>query len=411
MLLYTVRFLCSVVAAFNRLLRALRKAMAAVLCSPPVSVPTASSPLSMRRTTTKVHPIVSVAVGGGDDQRACKDHQLFAPAVDAFAPCNGSAAVVVEQVESTKKAARRRPSMLVIPVVPEAGEAPAGWGVVVAEKEAEVEVEGEGFRLASRRGARHPMEDAYCAINHKICAESHLAFYGVYDGHGGRAAVDFVSERLGKSVVAAVLATTTTMEAQESATGSSSSVDATAAAIRSAYLATDIEFLGQGVRGGSCAATALVKGGDLYVANLGDCRAVVSRDGTATALTSDHTAARGDERARIESSGGYVSCGNNGVWRVQDCLAVSRAFGDAGLKRWVISEPEITRLPLTAGCEFLVLASDGLWNKVSNQEAVDAVSRSSAGRGNSCKDLVDMARSRGSRDDITVMVVDLKRFT
>ena len=58
----------------------------------------------------------------------------------------------------------------------------------------------------------------------------------------------------------------------------------------------------QGLRGGSCAATALVKDGDLYVANLGDCRAVMSRDGVATALTSDQTAARGDERARIESS-------------------------------------------------------------------------------------------------------------
>jgi protein phosphatase 1L len=45
-----------------------------------------------------------------------------------------------------------------------------------------------------------------------------------------------------------------------------------------------------------------VKDGNLYVANLGDCRAVLSRDGAATALTSDHTAARGDERARIESS-------------------------------------------------------------------------------------------------------------
>jgi protein phosphatase 1L len=45
-----------------------------------------------------------------------------------------------------------------------------------------------------------------------------------------------------------------------------------------------------------------VKDGNLYVANLGDCRAILSRDGAATALTSDHTAARGDERARIESS-------------------------------------------------------------------------------------------------------------
>ena len=59
----------------------------------------------------------------------------------------------------------------------------------------------------------------------------------------------------------------------------------------------------QGARGGACAVTALVKDGELYVANVGDCRAVVgSRNGVATALTSDHTPGREDERLRIESS-------------------------------------------------------------------------------------------------------------
>lgn len=112
--------------------------------------------------------------------------------------------------------------------------------------------------------------------------------------------------------------------------------------------------------------------------------------------------------------GGYVSCGSNGVWRVQDCLAVTRSFGDGGLKRWVVAEPEVSRTPLAgAGCEFLVIASDGLWNKVSNQEAVDAVAAAAAAGHysvDSCRRLVDMARRRGSRDDVTVMVVDLKRF-
>jgi protein phosphatase 1L len=205
----------------------------------------------------------------------------------------------------------------------------------------------------------------------------------------------------------------------------------------------------QGTRGGACAATALVKDGELYVANVGDCRAVLgTRDGIATALTSDHTPGREDERLRIESSvrdqythiyvdqktirscknsgvtlilyvvftqGGYVSRGSGGVWRVQDSLAVSRAFGDADMRPWVTCEPEVTRLRVTPDCAFLVLASDGLWSKVSNHEAVEAVARSSGG-GNagvsmdSCKELVAMARSRGSRDDITAMVVDLKRF-
>ena len=156
-----------------------------------------------------------------------------------------------------------------------------------------------------------------------------------------------------------------------------------------------------------------MSGGGLYVAHLGDCRAVLSRGGgVAAALTADHTCAAEGERARIERGGGFVSRSGSGVWRVQGSLAVSRAFGDAGLKRWVLAEPAVARVPLRAGCEFLVVASDGLWDKVSNQEAVDVVARgrNAAAVARSCAELVDMARRRGSRDDVTVMVVDLERF-
>uniref|UniRef100_J3NC35 protein-serine/threonine phosphatase n=2 Tax=Oryza brachyantha TaxID=4533 RepID=J3NC35_ORYBR len=278
--------------------------------------------------------------------------------------------------------------------------------------------------MASRRGVRHAMEDAYGVIaRHKVEGASQLAFYGVYDGHGGRAAVDFVADRLGKNVVAAVTAAaaavSTTTPSRHHAGPSSPSQqrlqednDLTAA-IRAAYLTTDSEFLSQGVRGGACAATALLRDGELYVSNVGDCRAVLgSHGGVATALTSDQTPGREDERLRIESSGGYVSCGGSGVWRVQDSLAVSRAFGDAGVKPWgVTCEPETTRRRLTTDCRFLVLASDGLWCKVSNQEAVDAVvSAAVLPSTDPCKELVAMARSRGSRDDITVMVIDLQPF-
>ena len=58
-----------------------------------------------------------------------------------------------------------------------------------------------------------------------------------------------------------------------------------------------------------------------------------------------------------------MSC-RNGVWRVQDSLAISRAIGDISMKEWIISEPEIKRLHLTSDCEFLIIASDGLWEKV-----------------------------------------------
>ena len=61
--------------------------------------------------------------------------------------------------------------------------------------------------------------------------------------------------------------------------------------------------------------------------------------------------------------GGYLHC-RNGVWRVNGSLAVSRAIGDLHLKDWIISEPEIKKVPLTFDCEFLIMASDGLWDKV-----------------------------------------------
>lgn len=53
-----------------------------------------------------------------------------------------------------------------------------------------------------------------------------------------------------------------------------------------------------------------------------------------------------------------------GVWRIQGTLAVTRGIGDRSLKQWVISEPETKVLKIEPDCEFLILASDGLWDKV-----------------------------------------------
>jgi protein phosphatase 1L len=67
----------------------------------------------------------------------------------------------------------------------------------------------------------------------------------VFDGHGGRAAVDFVSERLGRNVVSAVLAAAGTTEMHGEAWSSSAEEDVVSAAIRAAYLDTDNQLLAQ----------------------------------------------------------------------------------------------------------------------------------------------------------------------
>ncbi|KAF6137170.1 hypothetical protein GIB67_030934 [Kingdonia uniflora] len=175
-------------------------------------------------------------------------------------------------------------------------------------------------------------------------------FFGVFDGHGGRKAADFAAENLCGNIMGML----------EKCEGDSGKGEA----IKAGYLKTDEEFLNQGLSSGTCCVTCLIQEKNIVVSNLGDCRAVINRDGLAQAVTKDHKAAELDERKRIENKGGYVQI-HRGAWRVHGILSVSRSIGDAHLKEWVTAEPDTKILSLTPDMKFLVLASDGLWEKVS----------------------------------------------
>ncbi|GMI88904.1 hypothetical protein like AT2G30020 [Hibiscus trionum] len=288
---------------------------------------------------------------------------------------------------------RKRPARLDIPVATTA----VCFGVPATP--CEVEREGDGYSVYCKRGRREVMEDRFSA-SVEFQEDSKQAFFGVFDGHGGAKAAEFASQKLEKNIVDEVVRRRDVSKVKE--------------AVKQGYLKTDAEFLKADVSGGTCCVTALIRNGNLIVSNAGDCRAVMSRGGVAEALTSDHRPSREDERNRIETSGGYVDlC--RGAWRIQGCLAVSRGIGDQHLKQWVISEPETNIIGINPECEFLILASDGLWDKVTNQEAVDIARPSCLGISKqnalgACKSLVDLSVSRGSSDDISVMLVQLGRY-
>ena len=110
----------------------------------------------------------------------------------------------------------------------------------------------------------------------------------------------------------------------------------------------------------------------VLVANVGDSRAaLVFRDGSARPLSRDHKPDLPAERARVEATGGQVVFA--GCWRVQGDLAVSRAFGDCHLKRWgVIAAPELVTYVLDTNLHrWLVLASDGLWDVMSESQVAN----------------------------------------
>ena len=115
------------------------------------------------------------------------------------------------------------------------------------------------------------------------------------------------------------------------------------------------------------------------------------------------------ERLRIQQAGGFVSF--NGVWRVAGVLATSRALGDLPLKdkNYLIADPDILTFDLRElEPKFMILATDGLWDYFSNEEAVEFVMDRLSEPHFGAKSLVLQAYYRGSLDNITVMVVDFQ---
>ncbi|KAK4758934.1 hypothetical protein SAY87_020235 [Trapa incisa] len=180
----------------------------------------------------------------------------------------------------------------------------------------------------------------------------------------------------------------------------------TESAIKRAYRSTDEEILNKAMvlgKGGSTAVTAiLINGEKLVVANVGDSRAVISRNGVAKQLSIDHEPSK--EKRLIESRGGFVSNLPGDVPRVDGQLAVARAFGDKSLKIHLSSEPDVTVEMIDNDVDFIILASDGIWKVISNEEAVDLIKKTKDAH-SAAKTLIDLALSKKSKDDISCIVV------
>eukprot|EP00210_Caulerpa_lentillifera_P000851 g824.t1 len=168
---------------------------------------------------------------------------------------------------------------------------------------------------------------------------------------------------------------------------------------------------------GTTALACMVGTWHICVANCGDSRAVLCRNGVAVRLTRDHKPHVEEERERIEQNGGFV-INTYGCSRVNGFLAISRAIGDH-LIPTVIPNPDVTILHRHHTDEFLICATDGLWDVMSDEVACQMTSRCLARaeeKGASSKVstrvaanvLLRAALDKGSTDNITVTVVDLR---
>ncbi|XP_058098311.1 probable protein phosphatase 2C 60 isoform X2 [Magnolia sinica] len=275
-------------------------------------------------------------------------------------------------------------------------------------------------------------------------------FVGIYDGHGGPETSRYINDHLFHHLKRF------TSEQQLMSTD----------VIRKAYQATEEGFLSlvtkqwptnpQIAAVGSCCLVGVICGGILYIANLGDSRAVLGRLVKATGevlavqLSSEHNASIESVRQELYSlhpDDSRIVVLKHNVWRVKGLIQVSRSIGDVYLKKAefnreplyvkfrlrepfrrpiLSSEPSISVHPLQPQDQFIIFASDGLWEHLSNQEAVDIVQnhpRSGIARRIVKAALQEAAKKREMRysdlkkidrgvrrhfhDDITVIIVFL----
>ncbi|KAK3434410.1 hypothetical protein EUGRSUZ_D01895 [Eucalyptus grandis] len=148
---------------------------------------------------------------------------------------------------------------------------------------------------------------------------------------------------------------------------------------------------------------------------------VLCRGDVVVPLSVDHKPDRPDEKERVEVAGGRVTDWNGSC--VLGVLATSRSIGDYYLKQYVMAEPEVTESKRTKLDDFLVITSDGLWDALSNEVARQVVRRCLNGhikrrfpkelRGSNATEvaavLAELAVAQGSQDNISVIVIELKK--
>jgi len=260
---------------------------------------------------------------------------------------------------------------------------------------------------------RSTMEDCHvqCLPGTWGCNDPDIALFGIYDGHGGRDMVEFLEEHLVANV------------ALELNNDDEAGIHER---LERAFLITDIQGrMMEIVASGSTVTICLLKreGNKIQVhaANVGDTRAVLfkSSDESITRITRDHRADDPEEKSRIEKAGGFVLRN-----RVLGILSVTRSLGDQCMKEFVIARPytasfEIDLSTSDSGLNsrsshdknkcisdnFLMIACDGVWDVIEDDEVVGIISNSKAEKKAIAQTFCDEALKRESTDNITALIV------
>lgn len=260
---------------------------------------------------------------------------------------------------------------------------------------------------------------SYQQDRHVIHHTAHSSLYLVADGHGSPSSGHIVAEHCA-NLLPSLLNSRGLLSAPHHP-NASALVRAAIAELDTSSIAATSSLR---VYAGSTLCLVLHAASQLLVANVGDSRAVIVSTHGARPLTTDHVCSLPEERSRIEAAGGWVVGG-----LLNGHISMSRALGDDDLKghrnltpfdppdgirvrrrfadTLFIADADVTRTTVSPDDLVTVVASDGVWGKLSN-ETVGAVVRDQLSKGRSAEEaaraVVRKAISKGSRDNVTAVV-------
>lgn len=296
-------------------------------------------------------------------------------------------------------------------------------------------VSGIRWGSVQLKGAREEMEDDTVIIQSDDL--DGFSYAAVFDGHAGFSSVRFLREELYRECVAAL---------QDRKLLSGKDFKAIKTALQDAFESVDAKLLkwleesGEEDESGATATAIFLRDDMLFISHVGDSCVALSRSGKAEVLTDSHRPYGNkpvslQEIRRIREAGGWISNG-----RICGDISVSRAFGDIRFKtkknemvkkgvregRWsekfasrvkltgdlVTASPDVYQVALGPDAEFLVIASDGLWDYMSSSNVVNFIRDQLRKHGDvqvASEGLGQMALNQGSQDNISIIIADLRR--
>ncbi|GMG17886.1 unnamed protein product [Phytophthora fragariaefolia] len=267
------------------------------------------------------------------------------------------------------------------------------------------------YGVYSDTGIRKSNEDRQTSTS-RVVDDDLVAFFGLYDGHGGPEVAEYLAANLHENVFTHLRKPT---NEPESARSLQSPDLVLSDAVRTAFAATDEEIFKQQLPSGSTAVSVVVRGNTALVSSVGDSQVVLSTNGRAKDMCIAHTPDLSSERDRILAAKGQISKG-----RIYGMLGVSRAFGDIDFKTargefksrfngdLVSATPDVVAHEIKSQDEFMVLGCDGLYDVMEPQDVVNFVRAKLGLHGDvqhATEELVSHAIALGSTDNVSAIIV------